>query len=84
MWLSDQMSSSSEDEYHAYRRSFPVHDAVDAGDMDTLARLLAPPRDALGTPAGDGLVAGAAGGLEQQEQVRLYTRTHGNSVHVFV
>lgn len=40
------MSSSSGDDYHSYRRSFPVHDAAEAGDMEALTRMLRPPKKA--------------------------------------
>lgn len=36
------MSSSSGDEYSMFRKHFPLHDAIEAGDMETLMRLLRP------------------------------------------
>lgn len=37
-----EMSSSSSDDYRMYRRLFPVHDAVELGDLEALTRMLRP------------------------------------------
>lgn len=54
------MSSSSSDDYRMYRRLFPVHDAVELGDLEALTRMLRPRKvDAgLTTPviAGEGAI----------------------------
>lgn len=34
------MSSSSGDEYTGYRKSFPLHDAIEAGSMDLISRII--------------------------------------------
>lgn len=34
------MSSSSGDEYTGYRKSFPLHDAIEAGSMDLVSRII--------------------------------------------
>lgn len=38
------MSSSSDEEYRSYHRAYPLHDAAEAGDMETLTHILRPAR----------------------------------------
>lgn len=49
-----QMTSSSGDEYIPYRKTFPLHDAAEAGDMETLTRILRPPKKIVGGVGGTG------------------------------
>lgn len=73
------MSSSSGDDYHSYRHIFPLHDAAEAGDMETLVRILrpAPSRKAVGAPLaahgeGDFGAFGMAGhGLRSPEKASV-------------
>lgn len=37
-------SSSSDEDFNQYHRPYPLHDAAEAGDMETLASILKPQR----------------------------------------
>lgn len=70
------MASSSDDDDFSYRRPYPLHDAAEAGDMETLLAILRPPQKAkqpyMGLPAaasaaGDGDPSASGGGGEGAE-----------------
>ncbi len=65
------MASSSDDDDFNYRRPYPLHDAAEAGDMETLLTILRPPQNAkqpstelpaAAPAAGDGDPSASGGG----------------------
>ncbi|CAM9682331.1 unnamed protein product, partial [Ectocarpus sp. 6 AP-2014] len=60
------MSSSSDEDFRSYHRPYPLHDAAEAGDMETLTQILRPRQPkkpaSISSAAGGGEGEAAAGG----------------------
>ncbi|CAN0096998.1 unnamed protein product, partial [Ectocarpus fasciculatus] len=57
------MSSSSDEDFRSYHRPYPLHDAAEVGDMETLTQILRPrqPKKPASTSSAAGGGEGEAG-----------------------